>query len=258
MKKSFSAPLGACAVLALLLVAESGQAQFFNRRPAFMLRNYYATSVNYYYNAPYYAGLNYGYGGGYYGAGYGGFNYGYPYAYNGFNDYYPYDSLGDYSARLYTFRRDITYVGQPGGTASPVVAHLGGVSNFDAYTARLAPATSDGIALAGFSKDAGSDKKLPADITVAVPADAELWFQGQKTTQKGALRQFQTPALKPGSFTYEVKASWEDKGKKVQQTRTISVKAGDHLNVFFTQPETEKVQPETIAAPSNSEPSKAK
>lgn len=243
-------------VLAVLSASsESGQAQLPYRRPAFVLRNYYSTPVNYYAAARYYP---YSYAGSSFGAGYPGFNNGYygnPYSYAGVNDYYPYDYMGDYSARLYTFQRDITYVGQPAAaSASPVVTHFGGVSNFDAYTARLAPASGDGIALAGFSKD--PEKKAPADITVAVPADAELWFQGQKTTQKGAFRQFQTPALKPGSYTYEVKARWDDKGKPKEETRKITVRPGDRFNIDFTQAESERGTPEKIAPPTTPEPVK--
>src|SRR4051812_14539249 len=35
-------------------------------------------------------------------------------------------------------------------------------------------------------------------VRVLVPADAELWFNGTKTTQGGTAREFESPPLAPG------------------------------------------------------------
>ncbi len=73
-------------------------------------------------------------------------------------------------------------------------------------------------------------------ISVRSPADAEIWFEGSKTTQTGAVREFESPELKPGrAYTYEVRARWTQDGKKVSRTQTIDVSAGDRKTVDFTK-----------------------
>ncbi len=77
---------------------------------------------------------------------------------------------------------------------------------------------------------------LTVHISVRSPADAEIWFEGSKTTQTGAMREFESPELKPGrQYTYEVRARWMQDGKKVSQTQTIEVSAGDRKTVDFTK-----------------------
>ena len=63
-------------------------------------------------------------------------------------------------------------------------------------------------------------RAAPADtrafIQVRVPAAAEIWFDGEKTSQTGSVRDFVSPALQTGrSFTYEIRARWTDEGGKV-------------------------------------------
>jgi uncharacterized protein (TIGR03000 family) len=49
----------------------------------------------------------------------------------------------------------------------------------------------------------------PVYLNVQVPADAEVWIDGAKTTQMGANRRFASPPLTPGkNYTYEVTATW--------------------------------------------------
>ena len=74
-------------------------------------------------------------------------------------------------------------------------------------------------------------------IAVHVPADAELWFDGTKTSQTSEVRQFQTPALEPGQeYNYTVRARWKDQGREVDQTRKVTVRAGDRLGINFMVP----------------------
>jgi uncharacterized protein (TIGR03000 family) len=79
-------------------------------------------------------------------------------------------------------------------------------------------------------------KDTPASVSVRVPADAELFFDGGKTVQKGALRTFVTPPLQPGKeFRYAVKARWQEGGKTVEKTREVRVRAGQDVLLDFFQ-----------------------
>ena len=76
-----------------------------------------------------------------------------------------------------------------------------------------------------------------AEVDVRLPADADLWFEGHKTAQTGTDRSFRSPELEPGQdYVYEVHARWAADGKPVDDTRKVSVHAGDHVVVNFTQP----------------------
>jgi uncharacterized protein (TIGR03000 family) len=73
-------------------------------------------------------------------------------------------------------------------------------------------------------------------IGVAVPPDAQVWFNGKKTSQTGTFRVFETPPLDPGSdYAYQTKVQWKQDGRDVEKTRKLSVRAGDHLLVNFLQ-----------------------
>jgi uncharacterized protein (TIGR03000 family) len=83
-----------------------------------------------------------------------------------------------------------------------------------------------------------------ARIIVRLPANAELWFEGQKMTGTGSVREFESPPLTPGQrYTYEVRAQWEDNGKLVKQTQTVGVKARAFVNVDFPVAPPEKGTP---------------
>jgi uncharacterized protein (TIGR03000 family) len=72
-------------------------------------------------------------------------------------------------------------------------------------------------------------------VHVSVPADAEIWIDGNKTAQTGTARSFVSPPVTPGhDYTYEVKARWRESGKEVVQTRRVLVHAGDVINLWFT------------------------
>jgi uncharacterized protein (TIGR03000 family) len=80
-----------------------------------------------------------------------------------------------------------------------------------------------------------SDAANRAIIDVRVPADAEILFEGDKTSQTGANRAFVSPALQPGrTFTYEIRAKWTGTdGKPVEQTRQVKIQAGVRTLVDF-------------------------
>jgi uncharacterized protein (TIGR03000 family) len=80
--------------------------------------------------------------------------------------------------------------------------------------------------------DARTRRGDVADIDVQVPAAAELWFEGVRTKQTGALRRFTTPPLTPGErYAYQVRATWRENGQTVTRNRTIPVRAGEWLKV---------------------------
>jgi uncharacterized protein (TIGR03000 family) len=78
----------------------------------------------------------------------------------------------------------------------------------------------------------------PAQITVIVPADAEVFFDGDATMQKGAERVFVSPPLQAGkTFYYELNARWKEGDKPVDHKRRVDVTAGGVVRVDFTKPE---------------------
>ena len=76
-----------------------------------------------------------------------------------------------------------------------------------------------------------------AYVRVAVPADADVIFEGQrteKTQQGGTDRLFVTPALeKDKTYYYEVKARWTENGKEVERTKRVNIHVGDRAVVNF-------------------------
>jgi len=74
----------------------------------------------------------------------------------------------------------------------------------------------------------------PAHVTLKVPADAVVTFDGVKTDAKGAVREYNSPPLAAGKqFSYDVTAKWEEDGHTVTQTQNVPVSAGAHPTVTF-------------------------
>jgi len=79
-----------------------------------------------------------------------------------------------------------------------------------------------------------NDGKAPATITVIVPADAKLLFDGDLTTKTGRERIFTTPALAKGKkFHYELVARWKEDGKAIEKKKRVEVSAGENVRVIF-------------------------
>jgi uncharacterized protein (TIGR03000 family) len=73
-----------------------------------------------------------------------------------------------------------------------------------------------------------------AMIEVRVPDNAQVWFDGDATQQRGADRLFSSPPLEPGKrYHYDVKARWHEGDRTVEKTRTVHVEAGKHVTVEF-------------------------
>ncbi len=94
----------------------------------------------------------------------------------------------------------------------------------------------------GDEKPAGpAAAPAPVQITVIVPADAEVFFDGTPTKQKGSERQFISPMLDVGKkYYYEVLARWQKDGKPVEDKRKVSVTAGAAVRVDFLTPAAEQ------------------
>jgi len=77
-----------------------------------------------------------------------------------------------------------------------------------------------------------------ADVSVRLPADAKLYFEGVPMELTGPERNFVSPPLTPGrNYQYEVRAVWSDnQGHEVVQDRKVLVHAGDRLTIDFLSP----------------------
>ena len=90
-------------------------------------------------------------------------------------------------------------------------------------------------AAADQSKPAPTAPGRPVHFAIMVPADAEVWFDGAKTTQTGPDREFVSPPLRAGqSYSYDVRARWKEGGREFDRTRRVTFYAGDELTLDFT------------------------
>jgi uncharacterized protein (TIGR03000 family) len=89
-----------------------------------------------------------------------------------------------------------------------------------------------------------SDNK--AYIWLSVPADAQVWFDDNKTKQTGEFRHFYTVPLTPGKpHVYVLRIRWMKDGKPVERTRRITVHARDRIHLDFLEQDSEKA-PSTL------------
>jgi uncharacterized protein (TIGR03000 family) len=77
-----------------------------------------------------------------------------------------------------------------------------------------------------------------ASITLHVPADAQVWFNGDRTTSTGPVREFTSPPLTSGkNSSSEARATWRgEDGRPVTQTQKVYVSANSHVDVTFPVP----------------------
>lgn len=114
----------------------------------------------------------------------------------------------------------------PGGSGSAI-----GGAYLPPLDARSVPSSGKRI---------GADNK--AHIWLRVPADADIWVDGVKTTQSGATRYFFSPPLTPGrKYSYSVRVRWKKDGKPVEETQRIIVQAGATIRHDLTR--SDKTEP---------------
>ena len=185
----------------------------------------------------------YGFGYPFYGFGYPGYyGYGYPW-YGGYGSFYwprrylwsDFDS--GYAPDYYYSSPGYGYV--PDSSYAPPASDYYSSSQATAQPGATQPRLDDNAVLIG----------------VRVPASAEIWFDGDKTTQTGTFRQFISPPLETRQkYTYEIKARWMANGKEVVRVRNVNVYAGDRLMVNMMEaqpkkPKKESLQPKKPASP---------
>ena len=90
-------------------------------------------------------------------------------------------------------------------------------------------------------------------MAVEVPADARIFVNGQETSSTGEIRQYISRNLQPGyNYTYEVRAEIVRDGKKVEEVKTIDLKAGEVAKVAFNLVPAIKVETSlTVRVPAN-------
>ena len=75
-------------------------------------------------------------------------------------------------------------------------------------------------------------------FSIRVPANADVWINGEKTTQSGPQREFLSSGLAPGrTYTFTIRARWAvPDGTTVQLERRVSVQGGERRTVDFLMP----------------------
>jgi uncharacterized protein (TIGR03000 family) len=69
-----------------------------------------------------------------------------------------------------------------------------------------------------------------AVIVVKLPAEAELWFDENRTAQRGSYRLFVTPPLPNGrEASYTLRARWRIKGVELARTEEVRVSPGTRV-----------------------------
>jgi uncharacterized protein (TIGR03000 family) len=114
------------------------------------------------------------------------------------------------------------------------------VGNLDSYGGAARSYSSGYQGFEPSSTVSPDTASAPADpiahVTVRVPANAELWFDGEITTSKGSVREFQSPPLKPGRYTYEIRARWTENGRDTTHAQKVAVSPGAHMTADFLVP----------------------
>jgi uncharacterized protein (TIGR03000 family) len=73
-----------------------------------------------------------------------------------------------------------------------------------------------------------------AEIVVRVPAGSRVFVEDRPTSTTGTERHFQTAALQPGrTYTYAIRAELDRDGKKLSETKRVTVKSGDTREIQF-------------------------
>ena len=75
-----------------------------------------------------------------------------------------------------------------------------------------------------------------ARVALRLPhPDAELWIGLKKANGAGLERAFETPALETGkNYEYEFIARWLENGAPKAESRSVTVRCGDSIEIDFT------------------------
>ncbi|HEV2948301.1 MAG TPA: TIGR03000 domain-containing protein [Gemmataceae bacterium] len=163
--------------------------------------------------------------------------------YWGWGGYYPYDNSYYNSYPYYSdsYPSDYGYDSSPDyGYSAPSYSSspLGEVSTTAPATPPAQPSIPDNAVLIG----------------IRVPDNAQIWVDGEKTTQTGTFREFVTPPLELGQqYSYDIKARWTENGQEVVRDRKVTFHGGDRLMVNMTtaQPNKAAAKSQPPAAPAS-------
>lgn len=76
--------------------------------------------------------------------------------------------------------------------------------------------------------------EFPATLSLQFPAAAEVWLNGKPAKGEASEERVLTsPVLKPGeTFTFSVRATWEQGGKTYESTHTVTLGPGDRCRLL--------------------------
>jgi uncharacterized protein (TIGR03000 family) len=91
-----------------------------------------------------------------------------------------------------------------------------------------------------YRADTATDDR--ALVTIQIPGDqADIWIQGEKSTQTKSRQDYLSPPLTPGKkYYYEVRARWREGERNHDETRNFAIIPGKPVLVDFTKPATAK------------------
>ena len=74
-----------------------------------------------------------------------------------------------------------------------------------------------------YSPNGGTASANTVLINVRLPdPNAQVWFEGNATSQRGAMRQFESPQLTPGrDYIYSIRAEWNQNGRTVLKSINV-------------------------------------
>lgn len=80
---------------------------------------------------------------------------------------------------------------------------------------------------------ASGGQAVTTNLTLTVPAEAEVWIAGQRTSPRGAVRQFSTTDLAPGQTWsgYEIRVVTIAGGVERATVRTVSLTGGESVEL---------------------------
>ena len=80
------------------------------------------------------------------------------------------------------------------------------------------------------------DYRKTVTVEVYVPESARLFIEGQETRSKGPMRRFLSPPLRPGKYTYTIKAIIPGPKGPRTVTQRIDVRPGDFESIDLREP----------------------
>jgi uncharacterized protein (TIGR03000 family) len=118
---------------------------------------------------------------------------------------------------------------------SPLLIHFGKERTQQWLLVRIkeSDAKAPEASTAGVTQPATTSDGI-AKITVVVPPDAEVYFDGSPTTETGTERVYTTPHLVEGTtYSYTIRAVWTAGGSPVDKTRQVTFRSGSQVRVDF-------------------------